>query len=484
VFSATMFWLSRPAPEAAPTTDADVPPPRSADAAPRLDDVAVEPSYAPDESLDPCAEQVVPPMERQSVPQLIHARVVALRARLADVISDVDSSEALREELGLVLATTARDEDLESLRVDPHRTYVDLDTYAAALEVLAARALTNAELPSAVRLAHDAVRAAPSDALPHLILAEAYGQLGQHARAAEHVAAAFALDPEEPAISFLQLVRLQYGPDLPATLDAFDHYLAVVPTDVDVARRRALIARRARELPSPRITRWNGVDISVVSPSTFDLSAAERTLALTRQALTRAAAVLGRPVCRSLTVLVYADGAARTRASCSPAWTGASFDGVIHTDAVRLGRPDHGANVIFHEATHATARTLSSRLPGWLNEGVAQYVAQEEGRRHFASYELMVREHTWVPFSSLESAFGEIEDGQDAGLAYHQALAMVLWLVDRGAERAIARAVHWLAQSSRDPSRVFVEATGEELDGEVLLQFLEERIAAHESAAP
>ena len=71
----------------------------------------------------------------------------------------------------------------------------------------------------------------------------------------------------------------------------------------------------------------------------------------------------------------------------------------------------------------------------------------------------------------MNDAFLEIDDSQDAGLAYHQALAMVEWLVDRRGERGVRDAVEWL-RSGGDPSRVLAEAAHGELDGEALLAFV------------
>ena len=116
-------------------------------------------------------------------------------------------------------------------------------------------------------------------------------------------------------------------------------------------------------------------------------------------------------------------------------------------------------------------------VPLWLDEGLAQFVSGEEGEAHRRSYALMVREHTWIPFASMNDAFLDIEDSQDAGLAYHQALVMVEWLVDRRGERGIRDAARWLLQGG-DPSRVLAEAAHGEIDGEALLAFVARRVAA------
>ena len=106
-------------------------------------------------------------------------------------------------------------------------------------------------------------------------------------------------------------------------------------------------------------------------------------------------------------------------------------------------------------------------------------VAREEGPSHARSYALMVRENTWVPFGTMNDAFLVIDDAGDAGLAYHQSLAMVLWLVDRRGERGIRDGVQWLTAGG-DPARVLDEAAHGTLDGAGLLAFL----AVHVGAMP
>jgi hypothetical protein len=69
----------------------------------------------------------------------------------------------------------------------------------------------------------------------------------------------------------------------------------------------------------------------------------------------------------------------------------------------------------------------------------------------------------------MNGAFLVIDDPRDAGLAYHQALLMVRWLVERRGERGIAEAVRWLAEGGA-PERV-LEGVGAPLDGETLIAF-------------
>ena len=58
---------------------------------------------------------------------------------------------------------------------------------------------------------------------------------------------------------------------------------------------------------------------------------------------------------------------------------------------------------------------------------MAQAFAGEEKYAR-KSWQKMIRYQTYIPFSSLGDSFLEFKGTDDARLAYHQGLAMVLWV--------------------------------------------------------
>ena len=124
---------------------------------------------------------------------------------------------------------------------------------------------------------------------------------------------------------------------------------------------------------------------------------------------------------------------------------------------------------------HALDTPRASRLPTWLGEGVAQLFDEGGGDEVEDTFALLVREHTYVPLASLDGPFVDIEDSTDARIAYHQSLAMVLYLVDRRGERGLAEAMQHLV-AGRSPASL-LSSIDAPLDGETLLRFLEERAA-------
>lgn len=433
------------------------------------------PASAPAGSVDPCGSgEDDPPIARPSMSELLQLRVAELNDRMHALLSSPSSSEGMRA--GLVAATDATrgDEALGLLARAPDRVDDGFDTYVAVAVVLTANALHAGDAQRAVRLSEIASRAAPDDALPLLLGALAHEARAEHLAARDLFVRAFAIDPEEPAVALNTAWRLEDGPDPSAALAAFDAYLAAVPDDLSMARRRARVALRASTFA--HATRRTQRGVTLVAGAEISDARAEHLLTVITAGLDRGAALTGLPRRQELVAFVYPTQEEMQRATCTQGWTAAAYDGALETDA-DTADGERGDRALTHEAFHAAIHPMVSNVPTWLDEGLAQYAAGDEGPDHLRSYELMLREHTWIPFASMNDAFLVIDDTADAGLAYHQALAMVEWLVDRRGERGIRDAVQWLSAGG-DPTRVLSEAAHTDLDGEALLAFVARHVAA------
>ncbi|HWR72422.1 MAG TPA: tetratricopeptide repeat protein, partial [Nitrospirota bacterium] len=79
----------------------------------------------------------------------------------------------------------------------------------------------------------------------------------------------------------------------------------------------------------------------------------------------------------------------------APGWSSGVFDGKIRIPIGGIEQESPGLRrLLFHEYTHAAVRSLTPRVPTWLNEGLAQYFegrqmssSQREGLRHLAQTE-------------------------------------------------------------------------------------------------
>jgi len=426
--------------------------------------------------VDPCGDGADdPPVTRPSLDDLLQLRIAELNDRMRATLSSPTASPALRHGWEAALDPARGDEALRLLLGAPDRVDEGFDTYVAVSMVLAARALGSDDDPvRAIRIADNASRAAPDDALPCVIGAIAHERHGDHGEARRSIARAFAIDPEDPAIAYSLAWRLENDADIAGALRAFDAYLASVPDDLDMQRRRARLAIRAASFTSA-ITYTRG-GITLIAPSSLSRQNATHVLDVVDAGIRRGASLLGVPVRGELAIFVHADREAMHRATCVQGWAGAVFDGALETDVETLSSPA-GDRSLVHESFHAAIHPAVPNVPTWLDEGLAQYASGEEGPPHVRSYELMLREHTWIPFASMNDAFLAIDDSTDAGLAYHQALAMVEWLVERRGERGIRDAAAWLVAHG-DPSRVLAEAAHGEIDGDQLLAFIQRHLAA------
>jgi len=122
------------------------------------------------------------------------------------------------------------------------------------------------------------------------------------------------------------------------------------------------------------------------------------------------------------------------------------FDGMIH---VRGKTEITGALVgtLAHEYTHAALQHEygSGLFPGWLNEGLAEYIqARATGYRGLSSGRIRllqqaVESGNWIPLEQLSAPSFAHLSGPHASLAYLEAHAMVEHLAHRHGEQRLRR---------------------------------------------
>ena len=114
-----------------------------------------------------------------------------------------------------------------------------------------------------------------------------------------------------------------------------------------------------------------------------------------------------------------------------PDWVGGSYDGKIRVP-IDLGRPPDEAllGLLRHELAHAfLARISRGRAPGWLQEGLAQFI---EGRRvEPAAARATFAEAPTDVLTTLEAALGQRSDRTAARRAYALSLSFVQYLGSR-----------------------------------------------------
>jgi hypothetical protein len=319
-------------------------------------------------------------------------------------------------------------------------------------------------------------------------------RLQEHRAAREALLEAFARDQDEPAIAIELAYALARTTEHRATLGALDAYLAVYPGDPEAARLRARTERRAAGV-GDGASSVTARGVTVLFPRSIDRGTALAAAESLAGALDDVARLLGLPRREELAVLVHRDHEAMLHAMCGQSWTAAAYDGVLHAESELLGPSSDAAMrelVLRHETLHAALHDRPRDVPYWADEGIAQYFAPVAppgaadvlaarliDRRAEDDLARLVRDHTYVPLASLDGAFLDIDDPDDARLAYHQSLAMIGWLVSQRGEPGIAALVARLdahpSGTLRDPGSILADVAGRPFDGEVLLAYLASR---------
>ena len=430
------------------------------------------------EEADPCAE--APEEHRDRLDEVVNARLLELQDRGRIALSDPATSPALREAL---LGFFSRgDGDLAFARraeQAPDRLADGFD-YAAAIALgVAVRAQRNdRDATEAIALS---ARLAPQDPAPLVLAAIGGMNRGDAALVRTSLDAAFTRDSEEPSIALELAYALLRTTELRRANEAVGAYLAVYPSSAVGRRLRALIERRLEGVGDASLLEAHGV--SVLASRSLPAAMHREILSWTSDALDDAARATDLPRRAELTVLVHRDHASLLRAMCGASWTLAAFDGVLHLDAEvwtdpRVSAAEREA-VVRHESMHATLHDVPWRAPFWLDEGVAQWFAPRADPSQSSSIAHLVRDHTFIPFGSLNGAFMEIDDPDDARLAYHQSLAMIDWLVSVRGPRGVPELIQTLRAlpdpANSDAAAVLSEVGRRRFDGEVMLQFLAAR---------
>ena len=452
----------------------------------------------PEGEVDPCGD---PPaiVRHDRLDELVNARLSELRDRARLALSSPETSPALRSALEAVLARAETDlAVVEPALSAPDRNEDGFDLVSGLYLTLAVRLDRSVDRSAdrSVEIAIDrASRAAPADPAPLVLRALRAMRAHEHRPAREALLEAFARDRAEPAIAIELAYALARTTEHARTLEAVDAYLAIYPGDPEALRLRARTARRAAGVgEAARPTRVRGVTLLHGRDVAPDDAAAAGALIAT--ALDEAARLLGLPRREELAVLVHRDHEAMLGAMCGQSWTAAAYDGVLHLEAGLLGSgsdPTMRAIVLRHETLHAALHDRPRDVPYWADEGIAQHFAPEvasgsaldplaarlvDGRGE-DDLARLVRDHTYVPLASLDGAFLDIDDPDDARLAYHQSLAMIEWLVAQRGERGIAELIARLEAhpeaAPRDPGALLGEIARRPFDGEVLIAYLAAR---------
>ncbi|MEW6432296.1 MAG: hypothetical protein AB1730_12385 [Myxococcota bacterium] len=324
---------------------------------------------------------------------------------------------------------------LPRLLVGELRRRAEAGVGADAHAVLLRDAVRTPEAPGVLERARQAAIATPDDASAQVTLAVVARAQGRHDEQLAALRRARALLPNVPAVGFALAEATRDGAELDEALDGLSTYLAADPSPGPSRLRARLELQRDMQRDYHRLTR-GGVTV-LWPPELLSEAQAADVASTVHRDLDAAAAFTGSPRRARLTVVIYPSRSELLAVSCVPAWSGGLSDGTLRV--VAAGDGVVNAVALRHEPLHARLTSLGARTPRWFDEGVAQAFAGEPEPR--PRWELMRKNRTSIPFSSLDGSFSSIHAAGDAGLACAQSYAMVELMRERGGDGVIATAL-------------------------------------------
>ncbi|MFQ5893450.1 MAG: peptidase MA family metallohydrolase, partial [Nitrospinota bacterium] len=157
-----------------------------------------------------------------------------------------------------------------------------------------------------------------------------------------------------------------------------------------------------------------------------------KTLALARRRLLETVGALP----ERLVVEVYETAEELRRASPAPTeafatWMAGVYDGTVRVAVgdEALPEPPFLVLLLTHEVAHVAVEAASGgRCPAWLDEGIAQGVAQNLPRQAMAGLKAAAHREALLPLRVLEGPLWRLEEKPLVDLAYAQAFSVVAFL--------------------------------------------------------
>ncbi|MBK7641763.1 MAG: hypothetical protein IPJ19_01725 [Planctomycetes bacterium] len=149
-------------------------------------------------------------------------------------------------------------------------------------------------------------------------------------------------------------------------------------------------------------------------------------------------------------------------------WAGGLFDGTVRVPVENIQKEKNDLErVLRHEIAHAfISSSGGAGVPGWLNEGLAQYLEYESlpaRAQRVQNARERLRGKPLLPLADLQKSLAEIGDEEQLQTAYSEGLALVEWIDRNFGERVPYQMVAGCKQQ-KSAADTFEKRTGQSLE--------------------
>jgi hypothetical protein len=284
--------------------------------------------------------------------------------------------------------------------------------------------------------------------------------------------------PDEPVFrrnlgeALVRLARQEHEDALAEAVAHLGEALELVPEREDAPALRALLERWTRELAVEEGHWTEASDVFVLSydPGREDLLRHSELVLRTLEGIYEELRawfgtdpVRGREPRRPIRVVLL-DREGFGRVTGLGDWAGGAFDGDVRVPIEDLaGERDAWERTLRHELVHAFVHAVGGAdVPGWLNEGLAQWLGGAPDERGQARRRLRAALDAGAELPALEGLHGSLTGWDDAdaiALAYAQSLALVDHIARHYGDAVLLRMVQDARLGLR-PETSFERASG------------------------
>ena len=274
-----------------------------------------------------------------------------------------------------------------------------------------------------------ALRFNDSDPNAHLGLGTAYFHLKEDRLSERELTRAIELNPRESA-AYQVLGELSYrNDDLETAASYWEKAVELDPSNAAIRARLERIRKEHRtekdfnrDVTSHFLTKYEGRE---------RIEAGKIVLRILEDAYGEIGRALSYYPSREIQVILYTNQQFQD-VTDAPGWSSGIYDGKIRIPIGGIEQETPGLRrLLYHEYTHAVVRSITARVPTWLNEGLAQYF---EGKAVSADQQELLRriaQAEKIPsLAQLEGSFMGLS-GNQAAFAYLFSLSAVRYMIDQ-----------------------------------------------------